>query len=313
MTNWGILGLGRMGLSFIEAINDLTNTKLISIGSKSGKTYENIKTCSYEEVISNEKIDSIYISTLNNTHIDLINQCLNAKKNILCEKPASTSLKELSDFASKLSQKKTDFYEAIAYYSHPQTLELLKLVKNGEIGDIRKIECSFGFRARFNPSSRLFDKNLGGGAIFDLGCYPISFAMLFAKNSDKIKIIKKNVEFSTSKVDLDSSATLVCDDNYECDMHVSLKNNLKNICKIQGSKGYIKILNPWLPNKNSLIEISSNKHFYIKNIVSNLSVYANQICNVSKAFSKETHDSLNLFDINKSLINVNLIEKWLKK
>ena len=107
-----------------------------------------------------EDANVIALSTLNNTHIDLINQCLNAKKNILCEKPASTSLKELSDFASKLSQKKTDFYEAIAYYSHPQTLELLKLVKNGDIGDIRKIECSFGFKARFNPSSRLFDKNL---------------------------------------------------------------------------------------------------------------------------------------------------------
>ena len=234
------------------------------------------------------------------------------QKNILCEKPVSTSSKELSDFASKLSQKKTDFYEAIAYYSHPQTLELLKLVKNGEIGDIRKIECSFGFKARFNPSSRLFDKNLGGGAIFDLGCYPISFAMLFAKDFDKIKIIKKNLEFSSSKVDLESSATLICDDSYECDIHVSLKNNLKNICKIHGSKGYIKILNPWLPNKKSLIEISSDKHFYLKNIESNLSVYANQICNVSKAFSKEGHNNLNLFDINKSLININLIEEWLK-
>ena len=83
MTNWGILGLGRMGLSFIDAINDLPNNRLISLDSKSGKKYENFKTCTYEDVIFNEKIDSIYISTLNNTHIDLINQCLNAKKNIL--------------------------------------------------------------------------------------------------------------------------------------------------------------------------------------------------------------------------------------
>ena len=312
MTNWGILGLGRMGLAFAKSINEVSNSTLISIGSSSEKNFKDYKAFSYKEVIQNNKIDAIYISTLNNTHIKLIKHALDAGKNVLCEKPVSTSLKELIEIKNKLLEKKLGFYEAIAYYSHPQTLEIIKLIENDEIGEIKNIKCTFGFRAKFDKNSRLFNKELGGGAIFDLGCYPISFAMLFAKNTSNIKINKKKLEYSKSEVDEDAKATLICDEKYECDIHISIKSNLQNICKIQGSKGYINILNPWLPGKESQIEIQSNKHFYIKRIESKISIYANQIKNVSAAFLEKKNKS-NLFDINKSLINMNLIENWLEK
>ena len=312
MANWGILGLGRMGLNFAEAIDEVQDAKLISIASKSGKKYKNFESKSYEEVINNKNIESIYISTLNNTHINLINQLIEAKKNILCEKPASMSFKELVEVKNKMIEKNVRFYEAISYYSHPQTIDILNLIENDEIGEIQKIECNFGFKAKFNPKSRLFNPKLGGGAIYDLGCYPISFAMLFSKKPNSIKIENKKINFADSKVDDDAKATLICDERYECEIHVSIRSNLKNVCKIQGTKGYINIPSPWLPSKNSQIEILSKKHFYLKNINSNLSIQANQIRNVSYAFIEKNDNKFNLFDINKSLINMNLIESWLK-
>tara|TARA_B100001250_G_scaffold409860_1_gene435066 strand:- start:3969 stop:4910 length:942 start_codon:yes stop_codon:yes gene_type:complete len=312
MNNWGILGLGRMGFTFAEAISEVAESQLISIASKSGKKYKNFENKSYDEVINNENIQSIYISSLNNTHTELINKLIDSKKNILCEKPASMSSNELFEVKQKIFEKNIKFYEAIAYYSHPQTVEILNLIKNDEIGQIRKIESNFGFKAKFNPDSRLYNKKLGGGAIFDLGCYPISFAMLFSKNPKGIKIQNKQLEFAPSEVDDDAKAKLICDETYECEIHVSIKNNLKNICKIHGSKGYINVLNPWLPNKNSQIEVLSNKHFYIKSIKSNISIYANQIKNVTEAFLEKNDNKFSLFDINKSLINMNLMEIWLK-
>ncbi len=308
MAKWGILGFGRMGLSFAEALKEVPNSQLISVGSESGKNFKEFKCNTYDEVINNESIDSIYISTLNNTHVSLINKVCKQKKNILCEKPVAMKSTELIEINETISKIKNNFYEAIAYYSHPQTIEVLKLVQNNEIGNIVKIECSFGFEAKFNPNSRLFSKELGGGAIYDLGCYPISFAMLFAQD---IRIKKKDIQFSLSGVDDDAKATMICDDKFECEIHVSLKKNLKNFCNIIGSNGSIKINSPWLPGKNSQLEISNNKHFYIKNVKTNLSVYANQIKNVSSAFSGN-NEKLNLFDINKSLINIKLIENWLK-
>jgi predicted dehydrogenase len=310
MINWGILGLGRMGTAFANAIDETTNSKLISIASKSGKTFKDFKNETYENLIGNNKIDAIYVATLNNTHTDLIKKILRENKKILCEKPVSTSLVELLEVRKLVLEKKIHFYEAIAYYCHSQTLELLDLINNGEIGEIQSVESNFGFNAKFNPSSRLFNKSLGGGVIFDLGCYPLSFFMLLTKNPEKITIKSKTLNYSKSEVVDDATAVLDYENKFECKIHVSFKENLNNICKINGSKGFIKINEPWLPNQNSTIEVSSNKHFYIKSINSKLSIYANQIEKVSQSFMKK-NTKLNLFNIEKSLINMKLTSNWL--
>ena len=77
MINWGILGLGRMGLAFANAINETSNSKLLSIASESGKTFKNFENENYESLIKNKNIDAIYIASLNNTHVDLIKKILN--------------------------------------------------------------------------------------------------------------------------------------------------------------------------------------------------------------------------------------------
>jgi len=158
MINWGILGLGRMGSTFANSIKETSNSKLIGVASKSGKIFKNFENQTYENLIKNKDIDAIYISTLNNTHTDLIKEISKEGKKILCEKPVSMSLQKLVETKDLLLDKKVQFYEAIAYYSHPQTFELLKLIENDEIGEIENIESNFGFRAKFKPSSRLYDK-----------------------------------------------------------------------------------------------------------------------------------------------------------
>ena len=96
MINWGILGFGRMGSTFAEAIKETSNSKLISIGSKSQNKSDVNITNDYEEVIKNKNIDAIYIATLNNSHSKLISEICKEKKNILCEKPITTNLQDLS-------------------------------------------------------------------------------------------------------------------------------------------------------------------------------------------------------------------------
>ena len=80
MINWGILGFGRMGSAFANAVEETSNSKLISIASKSGKTFKNFKNETYENLIQNKNIDAIYISTLNNSHIELIQKILKEEK-----------------------------------------------------------------------------------------------------------------------------------------------------------------------------------------------------------------------------------------
>ena len=310
MINWGILGFGGIGIQFANAIKETSNSKLLNIASKSGKTFEDFKNQTYENVIKSKDIHAIYISTLNNTHIELIKEISKQNKKILCEKPVSTSLKDLIEIKKLIDEKKIQFYEAIAYYSHPQTQEIINLINNDEIGEIQSIESNFGYKAKFKPTSRIFDKALGGGSIFDLGCYPISFVMLFAKNLEKVTIESKNLTYAESGVDDDATAILNYDNKFQGKIHVSIKTNLNNICIIRGSKGMIKINEPWKPGMDSLIEVTNKKHFYVKSINSKLAVYANQIEKVAESFINEK-DSSNLFNIDKSLINMKLIDNWL--
>ncbi len=310
MINWGILGLGRMGMTFANSIEETSNSKLVGTASKSGKTFKNYENKTYESLIQNKDVNAIYISTLNNTHVKVIKEVLKEGKKILCEKPVSLSLKDFLEIKNLIIEKKINFYEAIPYYSHPQTIELINLINNDEIGEIQGIESNFGFKAKFNPSSRLFDKSLGGGSIFDLGCYPLSFFMLFAKNPEKITIMSKNLNYAKSNVDDDATATLNYNNKFEGKIHVSFKMNLNNICIIKGSKGSIKINEPWLPSNNSSIEVTNSKHFYVKSINSKLSVYANQIEKVAASFLNQSEDK-NLFNIEKSFINMKLIDNWL--
>lgn len=310
MINWGILGFGKMGFTFANAIRETSNSKLIGIASKSENTFQDFKNKSYDELISDKKIDAIYLSTLNNTHIDLIKKIIKTGKKILCEKPVSINFEELANIRKIILEKKIQFYEAIAYYSHQQTLDILNLINNNEIGDIESIESNFGFKAKFKPTSRLFNRSLGGGSIFDLGCYPISFIMLFTKNPEKLIITSKNLSYAKSGVDDEAIAHLSYDGIFNAKIHVSIKNNLKNTCVIKGSKGYIKITEPWSPGVTSAIEVTNNKHFYIKSINSKLSLYSNQIEKVSESFLDRSK-KLNLFDIEKSLINMKLMSNWL--
>ena len=312
MINWGILGMGRMGMTFANAIKETSNSKLIATASNSGKVFGDFENRSYESLINDKNIDAIYIATLHNSHVDLIKKIIETQKKILCEKPIATSLQSFLEVEKLMLNKKIKFYEGIAYYSHPQTIEVLNLIDNDEIGNIEKIESTFGFKARYRPSSRLYNKELGGGSILDLGCYPISFFMLFAKLQEKIFISNKKLNYAKSGVDDEATATLNYDNKFEGKIHVSIKSNLENSCTIYGSKGFIKVKEPWSPNNNDVIEISSKKHFYIKQIKSNLSVYANQIEKVSESFLNDNVKN-NLFDIQKSSINMKLIDNWLSK
>lgn len=310
MVNWGIIGLGKMGFTFAQAIEETNNSRLVATASKSGKSIKNIKNFSYEDLIRSDEIDAIYISTLNNTHIDLIKQIASKGKKILCEKPVSLSLNSLTETENLLKEKKIQFYEAIAYYSHPQTLELLKLIKEAKIGEIKSIESNFGFKCKFKEKSRLFNKILGGGSVFDLGCYPISFFMLFAEDFKKISTISKKVSFAKNGVDDEAELVLDYNNKFIGKLKVSLKSNYTNNCVIKCTNGYIKIKEPWLPNKKANIEVLTNNHYYLKTINSKLSVYANQIHNVSESFLNPEKKN-NLFNINKSIINMKLITEWL--
>ena len=325
MIKWGILGLGNMANHFAKAIKEIDNAILVSVASKSkiklikfSKDHGISKDFifnDYKELIKSNSVDSIYISTLNNTHNDLILECVKNNKNILCEKPMGISADEANVVYEKLKHSSVFFNEAIAYRSHPQTIELLKLIQKNEIGKIKKIESSFGFKIRkINKKSRFFNAELGGGAILDLGCYPISFFQLFLNENEKLKLINAEGSFVSTGVDNYAKINFLSEQNIELNVKISLKENLENNCKIYGTDGIIIVPAPWLPPKKSYLEIIKDNSYYKKFTITDKSVYAIQIENVSNKFKKiKDKENKLLVDINSSVDIMKILDLWRKK
>lgn len=325
MVKWGIVGLGQMANHFANAIKKVNDVKILGIASKSKLRLEKFSTehniskdClfnDYKELIESNSVDAIYISTLNNTHIDLIHECIKNNKNILCEKPMGLNTNEVNSVFHKLKETKINFYEAIAYRAHPQTLELLRLIKEGEIGEIKKVEATFGFKVRkIDKKSRLFNKDLGGGAILDIGCYPISFYNLFSTYQYDHKFISAKGGCTITGVDDYAEINLLDKKNIELSAKISLKENLQNKCIIYGSKGTMQVPTPWLPQKKSYLEIIKKNSYYKKFINTDKNIYTIQIENVSKIFSKvKSSENDLLININESVSIMKTLDLWRSK
>ena len=327
MTNWGILGLGFIANKFVDAIKEVPGNKIIGVASLTKKKsdeiikkyginkehyYEN-----YEDLINSSEIDAIYIATLNNTHFDLIKKCAASKKKILCEKPMTLNYNEAESIFRFIEENKISFLEAFVFRHHKQSQYLCDLIKSGEIGQVYKVESSFGYKVRkTDPNTRLFNKQHGGGAILDVGCYTTSFCLMIAKILLKENLLNfklENISGSVCETGVDefAQADLIFNEDLKMSIKSSLRENLQNDCIIYGSKGKIIIPRPWIPNQKSIIEVHINDNYYKQFINSEYTAYAQQIDFFNKKFFNNEDNLLDTFMSNKeSLINAKILDTW---
>ena len=327
MINWGIIGLGNMSYKFINAIKEIENTKVTAVASLSKKKSNDLIDTigidesqyytNYEDLIKSPNVDAIYIATLNNTHYDLIKECSLNNKKILCEKPMTVNYNEAKEVFNLIKDNNTSFLEAFVFRHHKQSQNLSDIIKKGEIGDIYKVESSFGYKVKkTNPNSRIFNKNLGGGSILDVGCYTTSFCLMIAKIIFEQKVPNIKIEnikgaIGVTGVDESAEANLIFDANLKMYIKTSLREELKNNCIIYGSRGKIIIPSPWVPDKKSILEIYSENSYYKQFLNSKLSAYAQQIDFFNK---RNFNDKKNLVDTfmsnEESLLNMKILSEW---
>ena len=297
--NWGIIGLGAIALQFANGFKFSNSAKLLSVASrdldKVKKFQKKFKIdndyCfnNYESLLENNDIDMVYIALPTSLHYEWICKSLEKRKKVLVEKPATMNASEMMDIKKKYLSSEIFFSEAFMYMYHPQIKQTIELIDKGEIGRLISMESSFGNdiltkknffgfkkRKKLNPKNRLYNKKMGGGAILDLGCYPVSFSTLIASristiDYDKIKFLNKKKEIGSTDVDIDSYLELHFDNNFISRISASFTKNLGKKTKITGSKGEICIQDTWLAdpavisiengNKKEL-RINSNKNIY---------------------------------------------------
>ena len=187
---WGIIGAAHIAGKFAEGLKELPEAVCYAIASRSQEKAETF--CnengfekaygSYEAMLKDPLVDIVYIATPNNLHFEHTMMSLEAGKAVLCEKPFASNLSQVQQMIQKAKEKKLFLMEALWSRFLPSVQSFKQQMQEGTIGKPLLLEVDFGFKANYNPQSRLFDPELGGGSIPDIGIYPLFLALyLFGK------------------------------------------------------------------------------------------------------------------------------------
>ncbi len=261
---WGILGAGAIAKAFAHAVTQTSDNQLFAIGSRTNeKAAEFAKQWklpkaygSYEELLNDSELNAIYVCTPHPLHAKWALEALKAGKHVLCEKPFTLNYPEADYIFSIAREKRLFVMEAFMYRCHPQTAKLVELIKEKHIGEIRLIQASFGFQAAFNPNSRLFNNELAGGGVMDVGCYTVSAARLIAgaalgKPCAEPISVSGVARFAETGVDEWAAAVMKFENGIIAELSTAVSLRLENNIKIFGSEGKIIVPNPWCADRSN--------------------------------------------------------------
>ncbi|MFU8793502.1 MAG: Gfo/Idh/MocA family protein [Acholeplasmataceae bacterium] len=242
MIAFGVIGAGNIARTFCEAVNGIGG-HLYAVASRDidkakdyQKTYGFDKAyANYESLLEDPFVDCVYIATPHGLHYEHMMLALDYGKHILCEKAFTLNEKQAKAVLDKAKVKGRFVMEALWTRFLPTVKEVLTLVQDGLIGDIIKVEANFCFKATLGDENRLFAPHLGGGALLDVGIYPLTFADLFLGTPENIE---STVDLYHTGVDLSSDIKLTYP-HATAHLKASLGYNIPIEGFIYGSKGYI--------------------------------------------------------------------------
>lgn len=194
-TRWGILATGGIAARFVTEVREHRPDAVITaVGSRSLETATafaerfGIERAhgSWAELAADDEVDIIYVATPHSHHHEAALVCLRAGKHLLVEKAFTLDLAQAADLVGVARERSLFLMEAMWTRTLPSTLRMLELIADGAIGEVTSVQAAFGLGLDFEPSHRLRNPALGGGALLDLGVYPVSFAQLLLGDPDRV-------------------------------------------------------------------------------------------------------------------------------
>jgi predicted dehydrogenase len=250
--NWGLLSTAHINRALIGPLNTSRRTRLLAVASRSQASAEayarewNIPRPlgSYEALLADPEIDVIYNSLPNHLHVKWTVKALRAGKHVLCEKPMALSLAGMDEIISVARETGKVAAEAFMYRHHPQTLKVKEIIDSGAIGSLQFIRGAFAYTITRLDSYRL-DPGMGGGSIWDVGCYPISYARTLV-GAEPLEVFGWQVN-GPSGID----ETFVGQMRFGGDIHAQFdcgfKSPPRSYMEIVGSEASLWVASPYKP------------------------------------------------------------------
>ena len=268
---FGIIGAANIANKFCDAVSYIKGTEVVAVASKNlerakafaEKNHLPSYYDSYEKMLLRDDIDAVYIATTHNFHFDNLLACIEHGKHALCEKSMVLTKKQAETVFALAAEKNVFVMEAMWSRFLPNIKKVRQWIQEDRIGEINLASAALGFVAEKDLKNRMYNPDLAGGALYDLGVYDIEVMSYLIEK--EIRQVTSNLLFADTGVDTTDNITLVFDDciaNLQC----SISSKISEYAYLYGSKGYIKIPNFHFGDDCYLYDLDDNiiEDFYEK-------------------------------------------------
>lgn len=268
MLNWGIYGAGKIADQFAADFSKVKGAKLIAAYARNEEKARSfcevhmIERAYHSEIdfFNDTEIDVVYVSTPHALHAEVVKKAIKAGKHVLCEKPFALNAKQTKEVFELAAKENRFVMEALWTLFLPTIIQVFSWVESGSIGKLKAIEANFGFVGNADPEWRLMNPKLGGGALLDVGIYPVLMAN--ALNKGVPNSIKAHSHFTQTGVD--GSTFIICEypNGIFASLNASIEIELVNTLFIYGDKGRIEVPSFWMADEATLITTEGIQSYY---------------------------------------------------
>ena len=264
MIKWGIMGPGTIAAKFADACNLSEKAVLYGVASRSRergekfaqehgvqKVYE-----SYDAMLEDSEINAVYVAVVHTGHYELVKKCLMAGKAVLCEKPMCVSYAQTKELIQLAEEKKVLLAEGIWTHFLPCVKKAHEWMEQKKIGTVKFMNACFTFYSSVNPESRLFNKEVGGGAALDVGIYCVS--MLLAFNQSGVADFHSAVYMGDTDVDEMGALLIRFNDKVVGNGIIGIQGRVGNDASIHGEVGKIRLEHFWKCRRAELYDVRGN-------------------------------------------------------
>jgi len=255
MINFGVLGAGAIAEKFVSDLKMVPQAKCVAAYGRNLMRVTDFCTRHQVDMIYDDLdaflndpgIDVVYVATPHSLHAEGAVLALQAGKHVICEKPFSMNKAE-AEAVFRLAQSKGLFImEALWTLFLPSINRALKWIEAGEIGEIKAIEANFGFVGNNDPNGRLLNPALGGGALLDVGIYPVLISNRLMNGVPKQ--IRACAKMTDTHVDGTTSMILTYENGVMATLNASIETQMVNSLRVYGERGYVELPSFWMADE----------------------------------------------------------------
>ena len=251
---WGVLAPGTIAGDFVDGLARHTGQRVVAVGSRSADRAEAFARPrgidraygSYEQLVADPEVDVVYVAAPHTEHLRLALLAIAAGKHVLVEKPMAVTAAEARILVDAARAAGVFAMEAMWTRYLPQTDVVRQLLADGTLGQVRVVTADFGGSTPFDPASRSYDPGLAGGALLDLGVYPVSWAV-FAMGIPSA--VLATGELAPTGVDQQAALVLTTEHGAQALLSTGLRSSTPSAATASGTEGRVEVDAPfWAPS-----------------------------------------------------------------